>query len=217
MENWKAVVGYDGLYEVSNFGRLRSLDRLSTTGRQLKGKMMKPHTNKLGYMRASLGGLNPRKHQIHRLVVTAFIGAIPEGLVIDHIDSNPSNNNLKNLEVVTYHENMVRGKLCTMAESKYVGVVRNKSNWSAKRSIDGETFFLGTYKTEQDASEAYQLGKETGKKIIKPKKGYCFNKKNQKFMIEVMGIYYGYVQTETEAVKKVAEIRKGLQNTMIKQ
>jgi len=216
-EIWKSVVGYERIYEISDFGRLRSLDRLSSDGRKLKGRLLNPHQNKLGYRRAPLGGRGKNRQQIHRLVVSAFIGKIPEGMVIDHLDGDPSNNHVSNLEIVTYHENMVRGKLCKQAESKYVGVVRNKSNWSARKFVNGEQFFFGTYRTEEEAYEAYLLVRPTVKRIKKPLKGYSFNKRNGKFMVEVMNKYYGYFKTESEAIEKVAEVRKGLQSTMTEQ
>lgn len=92
MENeiWKDVPGYDGYYQVSNFGRVKSLRKV------LKAGLRK------GYLYISLRN---KKFNIHRLVAIAFIpnpGNLPE---TDHIDGNPLNNNVDNLRWVTRQQN----------------------------------------------------------------------------------------------------------------
>lgn len=92
MENeiWKDIPGYDGYYQVSNFGRVKSLRKV------LKAGLRK------GYLYISLRN---KKFNIHRLVAIAFIpnpGNLPE---TDHIDGNPLNNNVDNLRWVTRQQN----------------------------------------------------------------------------------------------------------------
>lgn len=96
MEIWKKVIqNYE--YEVSDKGQVRN----SRTGRVLKQEI----TNR-GYRRVILRVNGKPKHfQVHRLVYEAFNGNITEGYQIDHIDGNPSNNNLENLKVATPYEN----------------------------------------------------------------------------------------------------------------
>jgi len=91
MENWKSVVGYEGLYEVSNRGNVRSLK----CGRV---RPMKKHINPRKYEKLCLTK-NNMKHtvSVHRLVGEAFLMPINDKTTIDHIDQNPSNNDLTNL------------------------------------------------------------------------------------------------------------------------
>lgn len=106
-EIWKAVKGYEGLYEVSNLGRVRSLPRATT-----KGKIMKLYRSQHnGYVYCSLSKNNNRKTiRVHRLVLEAFTNykSRSSNLVIDHIDGDKTNNRLDNLDAVTMSENMKR-------------------------------------------------------------------------------------------------------------
>ena len=102
-EKWLDVVGYEGLYQVSNFGRVKSLPRETTSGRVLK-----PHINKRnGYVYITLSRENKQEEKrVHILVANAFIGANQEGLQVNHKDGNKTNNNVTNLEYCTQSENM---------------------------------------------------------------------------------------------------------------
>lgn len=110
METWKQVVGYEGLYEVSNLGRVRSLDREIVAERggkpfryKMKGRIIAPQERKHGYLSVCLYGKeskNGRFHQVsvHRIVAEAFIPN-PNGYSeVNHIDENKQNNSLSNLE-----------------------------------------------------------------------------------------------------------------------
>ena len=103
-EIWKTIEGFEGLYEVSNLGRVRSLDRVRKAGygstANVKGKILTPQYLKgTKYSVVTLCRNEAGKHYlIHRLVATAFIDNpynLPE---VNHKDENPSNNNVSNLE-----------------------------------------------------------------------------------------------------------------------
>lgn len=103
-EKWKPVVGTQGLYKVSNMGRVKSLQKV---GRPARGGIIRLQPNKKGYLRAglSIGGRRFTK-VVQRLVLEAFVG--PQPSVIhesNHIDGVKSNNRLKNLEWATPVEN----------------------------------------------------------------------------------------------------------------
>ena len=100
-EIWKDVVGYEGLYEVSNAGDVRSVKRKDKAGRNsIGGFVMKPVASKKGYLRVNLTDSlgKHRKHSVHTLVLTAFKGEKPVGHECRHLDNNPANNRESNLE-----------------------------------------------------------------------------------------------------------------------
>lgn len=114
MEEWRPIVGFEGLYEVSNTGQVRSLDRclVNSLGRSvfIKGKLLKIYDNTFGYKFVSLV---MDKHSsptyVHRLVAQAFIPN-PQGLPqVNHKDENKSNNRVENLEWCTAKYNMNYG------------------------------------------------------------------------------------------------------------
>lgn len=104
-EKWLPVKGYENLYEVSDFGRVKSLKRFSTNGKILK---LVNHPN--GYVYVCLCKNNIRKQKrVHKIVLEAFCPEHdPRKNQIDHIDGDKTNNNLSNLEWVTQSENMKR-------------------------------------------------------------------------------------------------------------
>lgn len=107
-EIWKDIPGYEGLYQVSNKGRIKSLDRIGSAGngalRIYRGRLLKPWPAKkrCGYMYIDLSkdGIS-RQFRVHRLVAYAFIPNplnLPE---VNHIDHNVENNSVENLEWCT--------------------------------------------------------------------------------------------------------------------
>ena len=98
-EFWKDIVGYEGLYQVSNFGRVKSADRTDRYGREFKGKILTPCTDNLGYLHLGLQHDGKRKTvRVHRLVAEAFIPNTNNCKYINHKDENKQNNCVGNLE-----------------------------------------------------------------------------------------------------------------------
>lgn len=110
-ERWLPVVGYEGLYEVSDLGRVRGLDRV-VNARKWRGAVMNPSKVERGCFKVALssGGRKTRFY-VHRLVLTAFCRQPKSGEHANHIDFNPSNNRLDNLEWATPHGNMAHSVL----------------------------------------------------------------------------------------------------------
>lgn len=114
-ETWRPVVGYEGLYEVSDMGRVRSVDRLVwRDGAQYSkphqvpkpGRLKAIHVQQLGYVGVMLwkdGEVS--NHRVHRLVLEAFVGAAPEGTETLHGNGIRHDNRLANLRWGTWAEN----------------------------------------------------------------------------------------------------------------
>lgn len=119
-EMWKAVDGFDGFYEISNMGRIRSLDRIcgkmpSGADRNWTGKMMTPVDNGRGYLIIHLKRDGKRYiRYIHRLVAEAFLEKPAGCNVVNHIDYNTRNNSCTNLEWCTQKANVQhsRQRMC---------------------------------------------------------------------------------------------------------
>lgn len=110
-EVWKDVVGHEGLYEVSNLGRIRSLPRI-TTSRPMKGKLLSTatkDTKRYEKVCLSYNG-NYKYYKVHQVVARAFIDNPENKPQINHIDGNRHNNKVDNLEWVTSTENNSRAK-----------------------------------------------------------------------------------------------------------
>lgn len=106
-EEWRAIAGYAGYYEVSNLGRVRSLDRIDCRGQRRKGKVLKPCPRPdYAFVGLCRGG-RVAFVAVHRLVMAAFVGPVPEGMEVNHIDRGKTNNALWNLEYVTRRENVL--------------------------------------------------------------------------------------------------------------
>ena len=110
-EIWQDILGYEGIYQVSNEGQVRSLDRMvkhQKGGLQtVKGKILKPSTTPKGYQHVILCKNGKAKNFfVHRLVYAAFCGEIPEGLVVNHINEVKTDNRLENLNLMTQKENI---------------------------------------------------------------------------------------------------------------
>ena len=106
MEIWKNIKDLEGLYQVSNLGRVKSLCRQLVDGRVWKERIMQTPISS-GYPSVSLRINNSYiKERVHRLVGQAFVEGYKKGLVINHIDGNKLNNEASNLEWCTFSENL---------------------------------------------------------------------------------------------------------------
>lgn len=110
MEKWKPVVGYEGLYEVSSNGSVKSIDRvlIDRIGREklFKGRILSTHLDRYGYPICKLWRDGKGKnYTVHRLVALSFLGNENNKPQVNHIDGNKINNSIDNLEWVTNSEN----------------------------------------------------------------------------------------------------------------
>lgn len=110
MEVWKDIAGFEGRYQVSDQGRVRSLDhrvRLVAHGvettRLSRGRILRPGPSKTGHLTVAIGKGNSRG--VHQLVMEAFVGPCPAGMEVAHNDGDPSHNWLGNLRHATRASN----------------------------------------------------------------------------------------------------------------
>ena len=162
-EIWKDIPNYEGLYQVSNFGNVKSLARIVL--RQGKYPFLceeKIRINTLdrgGYYICSLHKNSKRKmYKVHQLVAMAFLNHKPCGfkLVIDHINNIKSDNRLENLQIVTQRFNAWKFK--ENKTSKYKGVYWHKAQkkWCVRIVINKKRKHLGYFDCELKAHLVYQ-------------------------------------------------------------
>jgi predicted XRE-type DNA-binding protein len=114
-EIWKDIPGYEGLYMVSNIGRVRSNDRIvkqvdggTLCERKLKSKTLSLNIRKNGRLKVLLyKGGKREEYYVHRLVLTSFVGACPRGKECCHKNDNCADNRLSNLYWGTHKENII--------------------------------------------------------------------------------------------------------------
>jgi hypothetical protein len=129
MEIWKDVVGYEGYYEVSTHGNVRSVTRTfikkygdGERSVTVSSKDLKPMTNYKGYLYVELRNNGTRFHAyIHRLVANAFIANVHNKPQVNHKDTNKTNNHVDNLEWATNSENQLHAQAHGLVSSKGKG------------------------------------------------------------------------------------------------
>ena len=167
-ERWVPIEGFDGYYEISDHGNVRSLDRVivDSVGRKnpLKGTLLKPSTN-TKYLSIHLlkKDINIRCY-IHILVAKHFIpndDPINKTQVDHKKEGDVRNNHYTNLQWLTPRDNSIKYVLSKKKASKHIGV-RLTSNatfkWRAVITLNKKPRHLGVFITEEEAAEAYQKG-----------------------------------------------------------
>jgi len=164
-EVWKDIIGYEGLYEVSNMGRVKSLARMVYNGHvyfPTKDRILKD-TLTHGYHTIALCTHGAKKTTyVHQLVAVTFLNHIPNGrkMDVDHINGDTTNNRVENLRIVTHRFNNTEGfrKDKDKLTSIYTGVSlhRVSNKWRSSIQINGKRKYLGYFANELDASTAYQ-------------------------------------------------------------
>lgn len=167
-EIWKDIPCFEGLYQASTLGNIRSLDRVVVSvnkygeyNKHLKGKDKSFNLHTSGYFMCILCKEGRQKTWlIHQLIAMTFLNHKPNAhqLIVDHIDNNPLNNKIDNLQIITVRKNSSKDKFRKNITSKYTGVswYKSISKWKAQINIKNKVIHLGYFYTEKEASEAYQ-------------------------------------------------------------
>jgi len=161
-EIWKEIIGYEGLYEVSNYGNIKSISRTITKGNityVTKDKLLKQSVDTVGYPYVNLSDYKKQKtFRVHQLVAIAFLNHTPnkyDGLLVDHIDGDKLNNYLSNLQLVTNRKNSSKDR--KNKTSKFTGVSWHKQSnkWLAQVRKNNKVEYLGVFEKEEEAAIAY--------------------------------------------------------------
>lgn len=163
-EIFKDIPNYEEYYQVSNFGRVKSLSRImyfnhpitmNRIGRLSKERILRAGKNKNGYLHValSIGGLAKTK-KVHQLVALTFLNHTPHNheIVIDHINNIRTDNRLDNLQLISQRENTTKDRVGVAGAWKH----KKYEGYTSRISINGKKKYLGYFKTERDASQAYQ-------------------------------------------------------------
>lgn len=195
IEEWRPIYGYEGLYEVSSYGRVRSLDRYEVNNlgykRLLKGKILSPGIRKDGYFVVSLRN---KMFRVHRLVAQAFIPNPDELPQVNHKDEDKSNNNVDNLE---------------WCDSKY------NNNYGTARIRTKETLIKNGYWSGLSKEEYRKKYNQDNKEYIKEyRKKYSqkYYQDNKDKIKDKVRSYYQTHKKEYNEWKKNYRVKKKIQN-----
>lgn len=193
-EVWKDVKNYEGYYQVSNLGRVKSLPKRWSP----KENILKPSIEGGGYLQVVLY-IDTRKKtiKVHQLVAEAFLGHTRCGfkLVVNHINFDKLDNRVENLEIVTARENCNKKHLSSTSE--YVGVYWRKdvSKWCSRIQIDNKNINLGLFDNELEAAKYYKDAVRSASEGKKPKvkrvsysskyKGVSWSKGSKKWLVQI--------------------------------
>lgn len=150
LEIWKDIIGYEGYYQVSNLGNVRSVDRIiyiSNIPRKRKSIALKPKISGVGYYQVCLQKESIRFYPlVHRLVAQSFLGLNESKKYVNHINGVKTDNRLQNLEWVTQSENQVHAYRIGLqnkqyGEQRYCSKLNNKKVIEIKKRLQcGESY-----------------------------------------------------------------------------
>lgn len=202
-EQWKDIEGYEGLYQVSSTGRVRSLDRVDCAGNLRKGNIKIPSLNSKGYLNIHLWKDGRRKScRVHQLVANAFVPNLENKPQIDHINTIKTDNYYKNL------------RWCTPIENSHNELSR-QHHLEAVRSEDFRRKVSIAHKREN-------LSEETRRKISEAHKGKVISEEHRRKIGEASKKRCGekspmfgrHLSEETK--RKISEAHKGENSSLSK-
>lgn len=182
IEEWRDIAGYEGMYQVSSYGRVKSLDRIIYLRNQfgechkfLKGQILKDKLDRYGYPCVSLALYGKhRSFTVHILVARMFLPKYDYNkLQVNHIDGNKLNNNISNLEIVTPQQNVIH------AYEHDLNTHYGPNNWLSKLSESDILKILEMYKTGRysrpDLGKIFGVAGSEIARIVTGKSRYCKN------------------------------------------
>lgn len=159
-EEFRDIDNYEGLYQVSNLGRVKSLSREINQSFRVftsKERILKHGINSDGYCCVVLYSNNKSKSfKVHKLVAQTYLECNNNKLIVDHINNDKLDNTVENLQYITQRLNSSKDKKNT--SSIYTGVSwsKEKKKWKSCIRINGKSKHLGYFTDELEASKLYQ-------------------------------------------------------------
>lgn len=228
-EIWVDIPGFEGLYKVSSFGRVKSLSRpvyrkLINGYITLKPRILKQGYTQDGYRQVQIYKMGRHKtFGIHRLVFWSFNPHIKKmpGYEVDHIDNDKENNHLSNLQYIKSRHNSTKRSMNSKKSSRFPGVHldSNRNRWVAGIRYEKRWYHLGSYDNEFEAAATYQkalMEIEQGvfhKEIKKPTSQYLgvfWHTKLNKWFAIYQKNYLGVYDCELDAHKAVENAKNGI-------
>ena len=181
MEEWKDIRNYEGLYQGSSEGRIKSVDRIVRAKSRwggyrdmlFKGKPLKQFLGDNGYLKVGLSknGESTSK-DVHKLIYEAFYGVVPDGMQVNHIDENKLNNCINNLNLLTPQDNTNYGTAIERMR-------KTKSKPVFQYTLDYK--LVAVYSSTKEAAKVLGFDQASisacarGKKHCKTYKGYIWS------------------------------------------
>jgi len=219
-EIWREIPNFRGVYEASNMGRIRSVDRTvecKEWSYTRKGCILKPAMSNGKYLsvRLSCKGI-AKTWSVHVLIAITFLGHIPNGYdrVVDHINGNKTDNRVKNLRILSMRRNNIAWRL--YAESNCdIGITFVYNKWVAVINVNGERVYIGRFDDKDKAQVAFLDSTALVENGLSPKKylaefsskktGVSFNNQKGKWDAYIdkdyKRYYIGRFNTEEEAIE----------------
>lgn len=160
-EIWKPIKGYEGIYDISNYGRVKSLKRKTNNQTGKEDLILVAHLDKDKYPTTVISKNGKSKtYRIHRLVWEAFGEGDRDGMniQIDHIDNDRSNPRIDNLQLLDHRANTCKARQRNRKTDLPIGVYLADRGKPYKVSItqNGVRKYLGRYNSPEEAGEVYQ-------------------------------------------------------------
>lgn len=164
-EIWKNIKNYEGYYQASNLGRIRSIDRIinekNGKKRMQKGRLLKFSINKKGYFVSAFSkNGNVKSIRVHRIIAETFIMNNKPNLEVNHIDENKLNNEVGNLEWITHIDNIRHGSGIKRSSISRIG---KANSWGEKTGTSklSEKMVINIFKDKRkylEISKEYNIG-----------------------------------------------------------
>lgn len=161
VEKWKDIPDYEGLYQVSDLGRVKSLPMLKNSSKNkdktflTNERILKQYFKNTRYLRIGLGiRTNSKSFCVHKLIAMAFLNytSNKEKMCVDHINNISTDNRLINLQIISIRENSTKDR---KNKSGFTGIKETNGKFQASIQLNGKILNLGVYDSNKLASEKY--------------------------------------------------------------
>lgn len=168
-EKWLDITGFEGLYQVSDLGNVKSVARVVENGKhglmKVRERILKPGLSGVKgrqYLQVSLSlGGKMHRMKVHQLVACHFV-SMDTSMQVDHIDNDKLNNRADNLQRLSARDNCI--KAFSLKDREYmtgVSMTKSKSHYKAMIMFKGRNFVLCYTETEEEAGAAYLSAKKS--------------------------------------------------------